>query len=184
MDAIDAIDSGELRITVRRYGPTVHLTLSGELDLDAQPAIAEVRAAVLRNGVALVACDLHHVPFMDVSGLRCLIDFQEQAREQGITVLAYNWRPQPLRLLRLLHLLDSLEAVDDTGLQALRGILREHTEAQLALGTDAAGHPSALVDGDRTGYVRRRHEPGPAPSAGEWSTARLRGATGPARRVP
>ncbi len=150
---MDPIGSGGLQISLRRYGPTVYLALAGELDFEAEPAIARLRTVVLRDDIDVVACDLHRVPFMDVSGLRCLLDLQECAREHGITVIAYNWRPQPLQLL---HFLDGLDSGDDIELQALRDLLREHAEAQvnLRIGT-ARRRPSVLVDAEI------RH-PGPA----------------------
>ncbi|MFD9337982.1 STAS domain-containing protein [Streptomyces sp. NPDC060028] len=154
---MDTIDSGALQITLRRYGPTVHLTLAGELDHEADAALARVRAAAFRDGVDVVACDLHHVRFMDVSGLRCLLGLQEQAREYGITVLAYNWQPQPLRLL---HLLDGLEPCDETGLRALLDLLREKPEARLTPGIDAAHDDTSPFVG-----AERRHDPGPPPAA-------------------
>lgn len=162
MDPIDKSDGDALRIAFRRYGPTAHLSLAGDLDHEAGAVIARVRAAALADDVVVIACDLHHVPFMDVSGLRCLLDLQELAREHGITVLAYNWRPQPLRLLQCLN---GLEADDDKGLLALRDLLREITEAQVARGIDTARATSALVDVAPPGQDAGRYEPGPPPAA-------------------
>ncbi|MFD9301528.1 STAS domain-containing protein [Streptomyces sp. NPDC060048] len=158
---MDPTDSGALQITLRRYGPTAHLTLVGDLDQEAGEAIAGVRSAVLRDDVVVIACDVHHVPFMDVSGLRCLLDLREQAREHGITVLAYNWQPQPMNLL---YLLDRLEPGHGTRLRALRDIPGERDGARRVLGADTARETSALVGADRRGSARRP-EPGPPPPA-------------------
>lgn len=159
---MDPIDYGPLRITLRRYGPTVHLTLAGDLDHEAEAALAGVREAALADEVVVIACDLHHVHFMDLSGLRCLLDLREAASELGIAVLAYNWRPQPLRLL---HLLAGIQPGEDTGLRVLHGILREHTEAQLVRGIDTARETSALVASGRRRPAGDQYDPGPPPAA-------------------
>ncbi|MFD9355668.1 STAS domain-containing protein [Streptomyces sp. NPDC060031] len=154
---MDTIDSGALQITLRRYGPTVHLTLAGELDHEADAPLARVRAAAFRDGVDVLACDLHHVRFMDVSGLRCLLGLQEHARAYGITVLAYNWQPQPLRLLRLL---DGTEPCDENGLRALLDLLGDHTGARLTAGIDPAHAGTSTLVG-----AERRPDPGPPPAS-------------------
>ncbi|MCZ4120999.1 STAS domain-containing protein [Streptomyces sp. H39-S7] len=102
---MDLIAGGPLQITLRRYGPTLHLTLAGELDIDAEPAIAQVMST-LPADVAVIACDLHHIAFMDVVGVRCVRELKRSAEQRGLAALVYNWRPQPLQLL---NLLDGLE---------------------------------------------------------------------------
>ncbi|MFD7261695.1 STAS domain-containing protein [Streptomyces sp. NPDC059874] len=98
-------------ITVRRYGPTLHVTLAGELDLDTRSALDDVQAA-FTEGVAVLACDMQRLTFMDVTGMHRLLDLARRAGERGIAFLAYNWRPQPRRLL---DLVDSLYPPERTG---------------------------------------------------------------------
>lgn len=149
---MDSFGNGPLKVTMRRYGPTVHLLLVGEADLQAEHTISRVCARLSRD-VVVVACDLHHLAFMDVAGLHGLSALQRHGRGHGATVLAYNWQPQPLRLLHLAvnHLGDRYD--DDLG--TLREILREHTEARLALGITAAQDANAPADA-----------PSPPPSSG------------------
>ncbi|MFI6146992.1 STAS domain-containing protein [Streptomyces sp. NPDC051109] len=121
-DAVESFGSGPLRTTMRRYGPTVHLLLAGEADLQAERTFDEVCARLPRDA-DVVACDLHDVSLMDVAGLHALIALRRFGRRRGATVLVYNWPPQPLRLLRALNCLD--DPCDDD-LRALREILGAH----------------------------------------------------------
>ncbi|MFE2142303.1 STAS domain-containing protein [Streptomyces sp. NPDC059456] len=66
----------------RRYGPTVHLTLRGELDLETRCALDEVQAGL--DGVAVVACDMRRLTFMDVTGLHGLTAFVRRLEGRGI----------------------------------------------------------------------------------------------------
>ncbi|MGW7451250.1 STAS domain-containing protein [Streptomyces sp. NPDC054787] len=143
---MDTFGSGPLRVTLRRYGPTVHVLLAGEADHEAAHTLDQMCARLPRD-VAVVACDLQNVSFMDVSGLHGLIDLHRYGRRHGATVLIYNWQRQPLQLLRHLTLnhLDGHDGRDDD-LRGLSEILTEHTEAQLALGIDAAHVDCAPAD--------------------------------------
>ncbi|MGW0390663.1 STAS domain-containing protein [Streptomyces sp. NPDC003042] len=154
----------DFRIMMRRYGPTVHLTLTGELDLEARPAFARVRGA-LTEGVAVVACDMHHVPFMDVTGLNCLLSLGEHAQSRGMTLLVYNWQQQPLHLL---DLFDSLErrlpvsSGNGRGLasRALRDTVRDRADTRRDLGIDGA-----VEDRSPVGATESALHPGPPPGA-------------------
>ncbi|MGW0748452.1 STAS domain-containing protein [Streptomyces sp. NPDC002587] len=158
---MDPVDSGSFRITMRRYGPSVHLLLAGEVDHEAEPAMTEMCAGLPEDVVA-VACDLHHVSYMDVAGLHCVLTLQRHCRLHGVTVLVYNWQPQPLRLLHLA--LNSLDHVHDDDLRGLREILREHSEAQLALGIPVPETSARTYPGRARSPGRIRH-PGPPPAA-------------------
>ncbi|MCJ0871948.1 STAS domain-containing protein [Streptomyces sp. AP-93] len=98
-------------ITVRRYGPTVHVALAGELDLDTRSALDDVQAA-FDEDVDVLCCDMQHLTFMDVTGLHRLVDLARRAEERGTAVFASNWQRQPLRLL---DLTDSLYPSDGHG---------------------------------------------------------------------
>ncbi|WP_185893872.1 STAS domain-containing protein [Streptomyces sp. WAC05950] len=87
----------ELQIKVRRYGPTVHLTPAGELCMDTQSALDEVQAAL--DGVDVVACDMRDLTFLDVVGLRGLLDLVRRLDARGIAFFAYNWQAQARSVL-------------------------------------------------------------------------------------
>ncbi|MFD9520732.1 STAS domain-containing protein [Streptomyces sp. NPDC059979] len=101
----------DFSITVRRYGPTLHVTLAGELDLDTRSALDDVQAA-FGDGVAVLCCDMVHLAFMDVTGLHRLLNLARRTDGRGIAFFAYNWQRQPRRLL---DLTDSLYPPDGHG---------------------------------------------------------------------
>ncbi|MFG2712096.1 STAS domain-containing protein [Streptomyces goshikiensis] len=92
-------------MTMTRYGATAHLSPTGELDLAARAALDQVRGAL--DGVAVAACDMRHLTFLDVVGLHALIDFAHRLDDGGIAFFTYNWQPQPHRLLNLVDGLDA-----------------------------------------------------------------------------
>ncbi|MFF3214326.1 STAS domain-containing protein [Streptomyces sp. NPDC002886] len=83
----------------------MHLTPVGELDLDTSPALTSVRAA-LGDGIAVVACDMHFLSFIDVVGLHRLLDLARHTQSRGSAFFAYNWQRQPQWLLDLVDDLD------------------------------------------------------------------------------
>ncbi|MCJ0872566.1 STAS domain-containing protein [Streptomyces sp. AP-93] len=81
----------DFQMMMRRYGPTVHLTPTGELDVETSAVFDEVQACL--EGVEVVACDLRHLTFMDVCGLHGLTAFARCLDADGIAFFAYNWPP-------------------------------------------------------------------------------------------
>ncbi|HSX98464.1 MAG TPA: STAS domain-containing protein [Streptomyces sp.] len=142
----------DLRMMTRRCGPTVHLTPIGELDVDTRGALDEVQTAV--EGVDVVACDMRRLTFLDVSGLHGLIAFVRRLDQRGVAFFAYNWQPEPLRLLDLVDdLAVPIGRAGDRGTptELLRQSLRGSAAAHRAAG--AAQAQAAL---DETAAVRRR----------------------------
>ncbi|MFF0549697.1 STAS domain-containing protein [Streptomyces sp. NPDC004311] len=86
-----------------RYGPTAYLAPVGELDLDTRPALDRLQEEL--DEADVVACDVGKLTFLDVVGLHGLLDLARRLDERGIAFFAYNWQPQPRRLL---DLIDSL----------------------------------------------------------------------------
>ncbi|MFJ3963218.1 STAS domain-containing protein [Streptomyces sp. NPDC090036] len=127
----------DFQLMKRRYGPTVHLTPTGELDLDTRAALDEVQTDL--DGVAAVACDMRHLTFMDVTGLHGLIALAHRLGTSGIAFFAYNWQPQPLRLI---NLIDSLYPPADRNhggpTQLLRRSLQGSATAARAAGAARA----------------------------------------------
>ncbi|MFE5524361.1 STAS domain-containing protein [Streptomyces virginiae] len=93
----------DFRVMPRRYGPTVYLAPAGELDLESRSALDELYIGA--GEATVVACDMLHLTFMDVTGLNGLIDFADRLDRRGIRFFAYNWQPQPYRLLDLVDTL-------------------------------------------------------------------------------
>ena len=68
-------------LTVERDGP--NLALEGELDLAGVAVLESAIAAAREEGAEEVVVDLRELEFMDSSGLRCLVQADERAREDG-----------------------------------------------------------------------------------------------------
>ncbi|MBT2439575.1 STAS domain-containing protein [Streptomyces sp. ISL-36] len=166
---METVESGnDFRIVVRRYGPTVHLTPSGELDLTAEAAFTGVLTS-LAGDVAVIACDLRHVPFVDVVGMHCVLDFQQRAHARGARVVFYDWQPQPRRLLGLLgdfHLVDGADWLDllQQGEDLIRA-LPQRTEAARARGASSARRRTPRAAGGRGSGTASGVPPSPLPRA-------------------
>ncbi|MGR4879880.1 STAS domain-containing protein [Streptomyces sp. LARHCF249] len=98
--------ASDFHVVVRRYGPTLHLAPAGELDMEAEPVFGRVRHG-LDCDVAVVVCDMLRVPFMDVTGMNCLLALAHDLEVRGTGFFAYNWRRQPRRLLDLVDRVDA-----------------------------------------------------------------------------
>ncbi|MFD9304840.1 STAS domain-containing protein [Streptomyces sp. NPDC060048] len=137
-------------ITLRQYGPTVYLAPAGELDLDARPAFEDAYGAV-DEGTTVVACDMNLVPFMDVCGLHCLLCLAAHAQARGVTLFAYNWRRQPLRLLDVIDGVDRSDPRSTSGRRSATAALRQglgaRARAARVAGARAAGAEHAAAVG-------------------------------------
>ncbi|MGW7317746.1 STAS domain-containing protein [Streptomyces sp. NPDC054865] len=123
----------DFRIRSRRYGPTVHLTPMGELDVETRAALDEVLPDL--EGVAVVAADMGQLTFMDITGLHALTAFARHLDTRGISFFAYDWQPQPLRLMDLIDgLYPHLGRTRSAPTALLRRSLREAAEGQRTVG--------------------------------------------------
>lgn len=87
------------------------LMLVGELDVVTAPHAREaVRRA--QHRVRTLICDLGDVWFVDLSGLRVLLDAAARARLTGRRLIVASCPPIVPRMLALLELEDALEMAD------------------------------------------------------------------------
>ncbi|MFJ3966498.1 STAS domain-containing protein [Streptomyces sp. NPDC090036] len=127
----------DFRVVTRRFGPTALLALSGELDMDCRPVLQDAQA-VLDENVAVVVCDMHHLSFIDVTGLNALFGLVSRFRAQGIAFFAVGWQGQPRRLLDLVDALVPRQEADPEPTALLRRSLRDAAGSQRAAGARAA----------------------------------------------
>jgi anti-sigma B factor antagonist len=80
------------RLGVERWGETILVWVSGELDLFTQYQLNDALQAQLASDAATLVLDLQHVSFVSCSALRVLINCAIRARERDITLLV---RPSP-----------------------------------------------------------------------------------------
>ncbi|MET8942756.1 STAS domain-containing protein [Streptomyces sp. NPDC004542] len=89
-----------LTVVTQQHTDRTVITVSGELDLQTCPALAEAASAVPPAGRTLYL-DLSGVPFMDSSGLNLLILLRRRLHAEGGRLAVTGLQPQPERLLRL-----------------------------------------------------------------------------------
>ncbi len=93
---------------LRNRDGSARLMLVGELDLlTARRARTAIRRA--QNETRVLTCDLGDVWFVDLAGLRVLLEATTHAHLTGGAVTLANCPPIVLRLLRLLELDDVME---------------------------------------------------------------------------
>jgi len=73
----------EFKITRGDTQTGVTLSISGDLDLGTVPVLAESVERHLGDGVETLTLDLGELSFMDSTGLRLLIELDQQARREG-----------------------------------------------------------------------------------------------------
>jgi anti-sigma B factor antagonist len=91
-------------IEIRADSPeTMAVSLAGELDLAARPAVVERVTAALtdRPGVERVVIDLGAVSFCDSSGLGALLDIQRTAGQRGVGMVLRSLSPGVARVVAI-----------------------------------------------------------------------------------
>ena len=96
------------------------LTLGGELDLAACPALDEELDKALGSDAALVLVDMRELDFMDSTGLSALVRAHQRAEQNGQRFVLVNGSHQVQRLLSLTGIAERLTLVDDPD-EALHG---------------------------------------------------------------
>jgi anti-sigma B factor antagonist len=91
----------ELHVEINRVGPATAVSVRGELDLASVPAVDDVLMGLIEHDTSEILVDLGDVEFMDVAGLRALLNVRQAARERGHTVKVTNVSRQVNRLLEI-----------------------------------------------------------------------------------
>lgn len=73
------------RVTIDRRADGVRLTITGDLDLAAIPALERARRDALDGPPGKLLVDLTGVEFVDSSGLKFLLQTERAARNRGCT---------------------------------------------------------------------------------------------------
>lgn len=105
-------------VTSEQHGDTVHVQLSGELDISSASKVEDELARVEPSRPETIILDLRELAFMDSTGLRLLIAADTRARNQGRKLLIVRG-PEPVqRVFRITRLEERLEIVDDVPAEA------------------------------------------------------------------
>ena len=87
------------------------IALRGELDMASSQLLARKLEAVERDHPQEIVLDLAELSFMDVSGLRALLDAARRARRAGSSLVIVNPHPHIVRLLELTAIDQTLEVL-------------------------------------------------------------------------
>jgi anti-anti-sigma factor len=85
------------------------LALRGELDMSCAPLLMRELEAAESHHPKQILLDLAELSFMDVTGLRTILDAARRARRAGSQVVIANPRPHIIRLLELTAIDQTLE---------------------------------------------------------------------------
>ncbi|MEV6012891.1 STAS domain-containing protein [Streptomyces sp. NPDC051976] len=94
-------DLSSLNIYRHDRGHRATITLAGELDLDAAPALRATVEGCLRKGIRTIDIDLTALDFCDVSGLNAFLAAAERTASRGASLRLHHPRPAVARLLEL-----------------------------------------------------------------------------------
>lgn len=101
-------------------GPDARLALCGELDMATAPLLARHLESAARRGPSKIVLDLAALRFVDVSGLRAILDAARSARREGSAIVVVNPLPHIVRLLEITAIDQSL-VVQGRPLSAVAG---------------------------------------------------------------
>jgi anti-anti-sigma factor len=109
----DQPDSPPLSCEITREHDTARLRLLGELDLDTTPTVEAEISALRKSGTRTLVLDLTGLTFMDSSGLRCILDCDAEARQDGFSVALIEGPPAVHRVFELTNTHTRLRFVAD-----------------------------------------------------------------------
>src|SRR4051794_30769987 len=92
-------------------GRDERLILRGELDMLSAPILAGRLRAAAKRRPSRIVLDLRALTFMDVSGLRAILDAARAARHDGRGLVIANPMPHIVRLLELTAIDQSVEVL-------------------------------------------------------------------------
>jgi anti-anti-sigma factor len=105
-------------VTSEQRGDTVHVRLSGELDISSAAKVEDELARAEPERPELIILDLRNLAFMDSTGLRLLIAADTRARQQGRRLAIVRGPEAVQRVFRITRLEERLEIVDDVPAEA------------------------------------------------------------------
>ncbi len=103
-----------LQIGVERGGPTVHVTLTGELDLLTSRELRAVLADIHRGDQhQRLLLDLRELTFIDSTGLETVIRAEAACRRNGTKLTVVKGPPHVHRVFVIIGMDNHLELVDE-----------------------------------------------------------------------
>ncbi len=102
-----------LELTTVTDGATVHIALTGELDVASVDQVEQAFAQAERDAPQIVVLDLRQLAFMDSTGLRTVVAADARLREQERRLVIVRGPDAVQRIFEMTRLDERLEIVDD-----------------------------------------------------------------------
>lgn len=97
--------------TSRRHDSACIVAI-GDLDLDTTPILRAEIHALRAGGCKRVTVDLSRLEFMGSTGLRCILDYDAEARRDGFTLALVPGPPAVQRVFELTRTVGRLSFID------------------------------------------------------------------------
>lgn len=101
-----------LEVQTREENGTIHLSLSGELDLSTVDKVEDELRRVEDGGAQTVVLDLSSLSFLDSTGLRTIVTADQRARKAGRRLAIVKGPETVHRVFTITRLDERLEIVD------------------------------------------------------------------------
>jgi anti-sigma B factor antagonist len=97
-------DAEPFRCEISREHDHARVLPVGELDMATTPALKAELDALRTAGVRRLTLDLRSLEFMDSTGLRCILEYDAEARQDGFTL---GLIPGPRAVQRVFEVTDT-----------------------------------------------------------------------------
>jgi anti-sigma B factor antagonist len=104
-----------LQIDVAQQDDRVVLSLNGELDMASAPLLERAVEEAETDAAQTVVLDLHHLEFIDSTGLRIILSARRQCHERGQELAVTRGSQQVERLLSVTGMSAHLRTVEASG---------------------------------------------------------------------
>jgi len=104
-----------LKITpIQKNAHTVSLTLSGQLDSEAAPALDQQIQKALGDGANIIILDMASLKMITSAGVGVVMKTQTSLAKRGGELMMLNMQPQIKKVFEIVRLLPTLQVFDDT----------------------------------------------------------------------
>ena len=104
-----------LEVQTREEEGTIHLALTGELDLSTVDKVEDELRRVEDGGAETLVIDLSSLSFLDSTGLRTIVTADQRARKSGRRLAIIKGPETVHRVFTITRLDERLDMVDGTG---------------------------------------------------------------------
>jgi anti-sigma B factor antagonist len=109
MDVTDNTETSLFEMAIwHESHQSVHVVLSGELDLSSAPKLRACLAELASAGVIHIVIDLANVTFIDSTGISLLVTDLKRSSASGGSLVVRNATPQAMRVFQITGLVDLL----------------------------------------------------------------------------